>query len=177
MVVGLGHVLSAWSLEGLQNKGQQGTMPMSLDPNKNPRHLGSGELHWLAMLCILLPHIMAERNKPCLHNCTGRGLQEPYIWCLLDFALCTSSLWYFILYPVTVTNHDHDITVFLSFVSPSSKSLTWGWLVTPKPYLYSQESIWTLQNVGSLDWIHLLINNMKEWLKFDYLLKFLITET
>ena len=120
-------LITCGSLEGWQNKGQQKTMPLSLGLNKNLIHLGSGELHLLTMLHGLLPHIMARRNKSCLHKYTGSGLQEAYAWHLLDSALCTSSLWYFILHPVTVTNHNHNIMFFSEFCD----SICYSFIVFP----------------------------------------------
>lgn len=164
MVAGLGYVLSAWSLEGLQNKDQQGTMPMSLDPNKNPRQLGSGELHCLT-------HVTAGRNKSCLYNYTQRGLWEAYMWHLLDSVLWTSSIWYFIVYLV-INKPLPWYTGFMSFVSPFSMSVTWRWLGTPKPQIYSQK----VNCMDSLKYwftlLNLSLNNMKGWLKFAYLLNF-----
>lgn len=150
IVAGLGYVLSAWFLEGLQNTDQQGTMSMSLDPNENPRQWGSGELHCLA-------HITAGRNKSYLYNYTQRGLSEAYTWCLLDSVLWTSSIWYFIVYLV-INKPLPWYTGFMSFVSLFSISVTWRGLGTLQPQIYSfKKKVWTLQNIGFLYWTYLWI--------------------
>lgn len=160
MVSGLGCVLSAWSLEGLPNKDQQGTMPMSPDLNENPRQLGSGELHCLA-------HITAGRNKSCLFNYTQRGLWEAYAWCLLDSVLWTLSIWYFIRYLVInkplpwYTGFISFVSLFLAYQLPED-----DWVHSKHRYIVKKKKSMNSPKYW-FSLLNLSLNNMKGWLKFD----------